>query len=81
VKREVAQNVCDKVEEIFSKMQLFNQYIVENCERPQTDDFVRAVGMCIMEMDFNILEPVYREHPELKPAFLPWLSEGCKRPQ
>jgi len=59
------------IDDILSQMQAFNNYAVVNCEQPQTDRIVRALTLCVAELDLEILEPVYREYPELKPAFLP----------
>ena len=71
MKKKVAEDICNIVDEILSQMQAFNNYAVVNCERPQTDRIVRALTLCVTELDLEILEPIYREYPELKPAFLP----------
>jgi hypothetical protein len=70
MKKQVAEDVCSMVDEILSQMQAFNNYAIMNCERSQLERIVPALALCVTELDLEILDPVYREYPELKPAFL-----------
>jgi hypothetical protein len=70
MKKQVAEDICRMIDEILSHMQAFNNYAIANCERSHLERIVPALGLCVSELDLEILEPVYREYPELKPAFL-----------
>jgi len=70
MKRKVAEDICGMLDEILNRMQTFNNYVNMNCERLEVERIVPALGICIAELDLEILEPIYREYPELKPAFL-----------
>jgi hypothetical protein len=71
MKKKVAEDICGMVDDILSKKQALNNYVIANCERPQLERMVHALALCVAELDLEILEPIYREYPELKPAFLP----------
>jgi len=70
MKKQVAEEICRMVDDILAKMQTFNNYAIENCERPQLERIAPALALCVAELDIEILEPVYREYPELRPAFM-----------
>jgi hypothetical protein len=71
MKRQVAEDICRMVDEILTQMQAFNNYAIENCDRSHLERIVPALALCVTELDIEILEPVYKQYPELKPAFLP----------
>jgi hypothetical protein len=71
MKRKLAEDLCNMVDEILSQMQTLNNYAIMNCERSQLERIAPALALCVTELDFKILEPIYKEHPELKPTFLP----------
>jgi hypothetical protein len=71
MKKQVAEEVSRMVEGIFEKLLTLNNYVIDNCEGSQQERIRRALALCITELDLEILEPIYREYPELKPAFLP----------
>jgi hypothetical protein len=71
MKKQVAENVCGMVDEILNKMQALNNYVIENCERSQLERIAPTLALCVRELDIEILEPIYREYPKLKPGFLP----------
>ena len=69
MKKQVAEEICRMVDDILNRMQTFNNYVIENCERPQLERIVPALALCVTELDIEILEPVYREYPERKACF------------
>ena len=69
--RQVAENICRMVEAILAQMQSFNNYAIENCERAHLERIVSAMALCVTELDIEILEPIHRQYPDLKPPFLP----------
>jgi hypothetical protein len=71
VKKQTAEEICARLDEILAKLQEFNNYAIANCERSQLERIVPTLALCVTELDLEILEPIYREYPELKPAFLP----------
>ena len=70
MKKQVAQDICNMVDQILGQMQAFNNYVVANCDRSRLEHIVPALALCVTELDLEILEPIYKEYPELKPAFL-----------
>jgi hypothetical protein len=71
MKKQVAEEICNLVEEILSRMQVCNNYVIASCEQPQLKRIVTALARCVTELDIELLEPIHREFPELKPSFLP----------
>ena len=71
MKEQLAENICSMVDEILNQMQALNNYVIENCERSQLERIAPALALCVSELDIEILEPIYREYPKLKPGFLP----------
>jgi hypothetical protein len=71
MKKQSAESICRMVDEILNQMQALNNYVIENCERAQLERIATALALCVSELDLEILEPIYREYPGLKPAFLP----------
>jgi len=70
MKKHVARDICTLVEEILSQMQTLNNYIIANCEPSQFAKITPVLAACVTELDIEILEPIHREYPDLKPAFL-----------
>jgi hypothetical protein len=71
MKKQVAADICRMADEILDQMQALNNYVITNCERPALERMVPALAVCVTELDIEILEPIHREYPEFKPAFLP----------
>ena len=71
MKREVAESICGMVDDVFKKLHDFNSYVNENCDSVQIDKIGDAVASCVLELDLQILEPIYKAFPDLKPPFLP----------
>lgn len=69
--RQVAETVCAMIGEIFAKMSDFVTYSDAN-SKDESIQYRRkhAIGSCIAEMDLEILEPIYKEYPELRPDIL-----------
>jgi hypothetical protein len=70
MKRRVAEDICSMADNILNQMQALNNYVIDNCERSDLERIVPALALCVTELDLEILEPVYREYVDLKPAFL-----------
>jgi hypothetical protein len=71
MKKKIAEEICGMSDEILGQMQILNNYVNTNCEQSERERIVRALGLCLTEIDLEILEPIYRKYPEFKPAFLP----------
>jgi hypothetical protein len=69
--RQVAETVNAMINAILAKMSEFVAYSdlnsgEENIRRQRK----HAIGSCIATLDLEILEPIYREFPDLKPEYL-----------
>jgi hypothetical protein len=71
MERQVAETTCKMVDEIIENTGRFLKYAQNS-----TNDMDRLkrtktiIASCIAELDLEVLEPIYREHPDLKPDFL-----------
>ncbi len=66
-----AEHICTLADEILDRMQALNSYVNQNCQEAEIKRIRPALAVCVTEIDLEILEPIYREHPELKPPTLP----------
>jgi hypothetical protein len=67
MQREVAETICTMLD----PLQRFNNYVNESCKGAHADKIRLAIAACVVELDFEILEPVYRAYPDLKPKYVP----------
>jgi hypothetical protein len=71
MKREVAETICNMLDDMLERLQHFNNYVNENCDDMQIEKIRPAVAVCVAELDLEILDPIYRVFPDLKPQHLP----------
>jgi hypothetical protein len=71
MKKQAAEDICRMVEEVIKQMQILNNYVLANCEHAEIKRIAPAVALCVGELDTEILVPIHREYPGLKPTFLP----------
>ena len=71
MKREVAEAICSMLDDMLHHLQNFNNYVNENCDDTQIEKIRPAVAACVAELDLEILDPIYRIFPDLKPQHLP----------
>ena len=70
MKRETAETICSMIDAVFNQLQNVDSYVRSNCDSTQSDKFRRAVFRCVSELDLDVLEPIYKAFPDLKPSFL-----------
>jgi hypothetical protein len=71
MKREVAETICNMLDDMLEHLQIFNNYVNEHCDDTQIAKIRPAVAVCVAELDFEILDPIYRMFPDLEPQRLP----------
>jgi hypothetical protein len=71
MKREVAETICNMLDNVLDHLQTLNNYVNENCDDTQIEKIRPAVAVCVAELDLEILDPIYRVFPDLKPQHLP----------
>jgi hypothetical protein len=71
MKKQAAEEICRMIEEILNQMQILSNYVLANCEQSDLERIVLAAALCVGELDTEILVPIHREYPVLKPTFLP----------
>jgi hypothetical protein len=71
MKKQAAEDVCRMVEEVINQMQTLNNYVLANCEQSELERIAPVLALCVTELDVEILVPIHREYPGLKPTFLP----------
>jgi phage-related protein len=67
MKKEVAETICGMVDDVLGKLQDFNNYINENSDAVP----IERIRSAVAELDVKILDPIYRQFPQLKPPTLP----------
>ena len=71
MKKQVAEDICRMVEDVINQMRSLNNYALANCEPSEIERIAHVVALCVTELDIEILVPIHREYPTLKPTFLP----------
>ena len=71
MKKQAAEDICRMVEEVIDQMQTLNNYVLTRCEPSDVERIAHAVARCVTELDIDILVPIHREFPMLKPTHLP----------
>jgi hypothetical protein len=59
------------LDDVLKQLQHFNNYVNENCDNTQLEKIRPAVAVCVSELDLEILDPIYRAFPDIKPQRLP----------
>jgi hypothetical protein len=59
------------LDDVLDRLQHFNHYVHDNCNVAQIEKIRPAVAVCVAELDLEILDPIYRIFPDLKPRHLP----------
>jgi|HubBroStandDraft_6_1064221.scaffolds.fasta_scaffold1289512_1 hypothetical protein len=69
MKKEVAENISKLMLEYAAKLNDSVRLVMENCPKEEFHVYRRAVGKVMGEM-LEIINPLYREHPDLRPEGL-----------
>lgn len=71
MKKQVAEQICQKLEAIIGQMNGLNNFLIANGDEGDRKRIQPVLAMCVTELDIEILVPIHREFPEFKPGFLP----------
>ena len=64
---EVAQYISDLMIEVGGRLDSSVQVVARKCPQEESQAYKRAVGNVLGEMLLQIMNPLYRVHPSLKP--------------
>ena len=64
---EVAKQINELMLEYGKKLDLSVKLVFENCSKQELFDYRRAVGKVMGNMLTEIMNPLYKTHPDLKP--------------
>jgi hypothetical protein len=67
---EVAQHISDLMIEFGGRLDSSIQVVAGRCSQEELQVYKRAVGKVLGEMLLEIMNPLYRVHPSLKPQGL-----------
>lgn len=67
MKREVAKEVIELMLEFGERLDKSVALVQQNAPENETTEYRRAVGSLMGDMLLNIMNPIFSEHPELKP--------------
>lgn len=70
MKREVAEIINQLMLDYGKKLDDSVRLVMETCDQAEFEAYRNAVGQIMGTMLVDIMSPIYREHPELKPAEL-----------
>lgn len=65
--KDVAIRVCKLADELLSKAAELLDVINSSCAQEVRGKFHSALGTVIGEVDLEILEPIYKQFPDLRP--------------
>lgn len=70
MKKEVAEQIATMLLEINGKLNNSILLVMESGDEDEIKRYKRQIGGIMGEVFFSILDPIYKEHPELKPPEL-----------
>jgi hypothetical protein len=70
MKKEIAQQISSLMLEYAAKLNGSVELVMANASAEETQRYKRAVGTVMGEMLIEIMNPIYAEHPDLKPPQL-----------
>lgn len=70
MKKEVAEAINKLMLEYGAKLDDSVRLVMESCSQPEFESYRAAVGQIMGTMLLDVMNPIYREHPDLKPAEL-----------
>lgn len=70
MKRDIAETINNLMLEYGAKLDESVRLVMENCGKDEFDRYRSAVGQMMGTMLLDVMNPIYREHPDLKPPQL-----------
>ncbi len=70
MKRDIAETINNLMLEYGAKLDESVRFVMENCSKDEFDRYRSAVGQMMGTMLLDVMNPIYREHPDLKPPQL-----------
>jgi hypothetical protein len=67
-KENIAVEVDNTVRKIYSMLEGSIRHVNENASAAESEKYRHAVGKILYTLVFDLWEPLYQEHPRLKPA-------------
>ena len=69
-KKEIAAQISALMLEYGAKLDASIALVRDNCSEKEVGEYRRAVGEIMGNMLLEIMNPLYRQHPDLKPTQL-----------
>jgi hypothetical protein len=66
--RDAAKRVSDLMLDLFARVDQSRSMVKETCSGEDHVAYVRATSGVVGAIALDVLEPLYKQHPELKPA-------------
>ena len=70
MKRDVAEAINKLMLEYGAKLDESVRLVMESCSNSEFESYRAAVGQMMGTMLLDVMDPIYREHPDLKPQEL-----------
>lgn len=67
-KEDIAAEVDRTLRSVYSVLEKSIRYVNENCSEAESQVYRHAIGKIFYNLIFDLWEPLYQEHPGLKPA-------------
>jgi hypothetical protein len=68
--KDTAIKICKLADELLAKAASLLDVVNDSCLQEEQGRFHAALGTVIGEVDIEILEPLYKQYPELRPSNL-----------
>lgn len=66
--KDIARQIGDSMFEIVGQIEASIKVVEQSCSAQELLAYKRAVGKVIYELYESLLEPLYKEHPNLRPG-------------
>jgi len=67
---KIAAHVNNLMLECRSKLSQSMSFVRENCNSQEANEYRKALGKVMGYMIIDIMEPIYKEHPDMRPPEL-----------
>jgi hypothetical protein len=67
--KDTALKMRELADELLAKTADLLDVVNKSCSQEERSGFQAAIGTVIGEVDLEILEPIYKQHPEWRPPY------------
>ena len=65
---DIAKQISQLMHDVFRRLDESTEMVRNSCPPEEATTYRRAIGKVVSPMLFEVLEPLYKQNPELKPS-------------